>query len=200
MSATFFALVADYGAAVILVATFASCLGLPLPSSLVMLGGGAFVASGDLTLTSVLASAIAGAVAGDQLGYAVGRWGNAALRRRAESNVRRRALFRKASSFVARWGGGGVFFSRWLLSPLGPYVNVLAGGSEMGWARFTTWQVLGEAVWVGLYVGLGYSFGGRIEFIADVAGNAVGFVTATTVTLALGAALIRRFRRASQAI
>lgn len=52
MSDTLLQLLATYGAPLLALTTFASCLALPVPSSLMMLAAGAFVASGDLSASS----------------------------------------------------------------------------------------------------------------------------------------------------
>lgn len=189
-----FGLVASYGIALILAATYLSCLGLPVPTSFVMLAGGAFVASGDLSAANVLAAALAGAVLGDQTGYHLGRIGGTALTDRLERHPARAVVFARARRIVDRWGGVGVFFSTWLVSPLGPYVNLLAGATRLGWIRFTFWDSVGEAIWVGVYVGLGYAFAGRIAQLADLLGNSIAFLTAAVVTVLLGLFLARRLR------
>ena len=56
------ALVPHYGPWVLAIATFLSCLALPAPASLLMIAGGAFVASGDLSLVYTAGAAFAGAV------------------------------------------------------------------------------------------------------------------------------------------
>ena len=48
-----------YGPALLGITTFLSCLALPVPSSLMMIAAGAFVASGDLSLPMVAATAYA---------------------------------------------------------------------------------------------------------------------------------------------
>ena len=73
MSETVFALVTAYGAYVIFASAFLSCLALPIPTSLMMLSGGAFVATGDLALWQVVAGAFAGAVIGEAVGFGLGR-------------------------------------------------------------------------------------------------------------------------------
>jgi hypothetical protein len=73
MSDFFFALVADYGVPIVFVVTFLSCLDLPVPSSILMLTSGGFAATGDLTLSTVLAAAFIGAVLGDNAGYWIAR-------------------------------------------------------------------------------------------------------------------------------
>jgi len=186
------AMVPDYGAIVLMIVTFLSCLALPVPASLLMLAGGAFAAGGDLALSATMAGAFAGAVSGDQTGFALGRWGQGAIDRFTRGKPKRRALVDRAHAFSLRWGGPGVFFSRWLVSPLGPYVNFLSGASRLNWFHFTLFGALGEAVWVCLYVGLGYSFSGQIEAVADILGNLSGSLAAGLVTLFLGMFLWKR--------
>jgi len=190
-----FELVAEYGVAVLFVSTFLSCLALPVPASMMMLAGGAFVATGDLAAPSAAAAAYAGALVGDQTGFGLGRAGGAALARRLRARPRRARLMARAHRVTERHGALGVFISRWLLSPLGPYVNVAAGGAGLGWARFTLWDAAGEAVWVGLYLGLGAAFASHLEQVAAVLGNVVGLAVAITVAALLAVAL-RRLGRA----
>jgi membrane protein DedA with SNARE-associated domain len=187
----FFSLVSTYGAFVVGIATFLSCLALPIPSSFVMLAGGAFVASGDLALFAVVVAAFAGAVIGDQVGFRAGRYGGTVLGERLRAAPAQAAVLDRAQAFVGRWGVTGVFLSRWLFSPLGPWVNFAAGATGMGALRFTVSDVLGEAIWVALYVGLGYVFASNIETLASLLGNAVAAVTAAAVTAGLGVLLWR---------
>ena len=175
-------LVADYGALMLFVTTFLSCLAIPMPSSLMMLAGGGFIASGDLGLTTAVSAAYLGAVAGDQTGFQIGRKAGAWLARAPK----RKALLDKANTLTTRYGGAGVFLSRWLFSPLGPYVNFGGGATGYNWSGFTLWGALGEAVWVILYVSLGYVFADRIIEVAEILGNASGFLAAGAVTIGLG--------------
>ena len=62
MTDWFLGLVPVYGLWLIALVTFASCLALPMPASVVMLAAGGFAASGDLVLWHVVAAAILGAV------------------------------------------------------------------------------------------------------------------------------------------
>lgn len=192
MSIDLFSLVASYGVALIGVATFLSCLAVPVPTSLLMLASGGFVASGDLSLPWTLAAAFSGAVVGDNTGLLIGRAGGPQLNRWLEAAPARARLRAQAQAFITRWGGFGVFISRWLVSPLGPYVNFASGLGGMSWPRFALWGAAGEVVWVSLYVGLGYGFADHVAQIATVLGNASGALAAAVVTLGLGLWLWRR--------
>lgn len=195
MTEIFFSLVSTYGTLVIAVTTFLSCLALPIPASFVMLAGGAFAASGDLSLWAVVAAAFGGAVIGDQAGYRAGRYGGQILEARIARVPARAALLAKARAFVEKWGVAGVFFSTWLVAPLGPWVNLAAGATGMGALRFTFWDALGEAIWVAIYVGLGYVFAANIDALSAVLGNAVAAITALAVAAGLGALLVRAARK-----
>lgn len=194
MTDTLFLLVATYGGAALFVVTFLSCLAVPVPSSLMMLTGGAFAASGDLLLETTALAAYIGAVAGDQLGYFLGRSGAPVLERWAGRRRARMLLLGRARASIQRWGGPGVFFSRWLVSPLGPYVNFASGAGEMRWLRFALWGATGELVWVGLYVGLGYAFASNLTAVAEFSADLTGLFAGLAVTLLLGA-LLRFFHR-----
>lgn len=191
---TLLALVPQYGAWLIALTTFASCLALPVPSSLLMLAGGAFAAGGDLSVSSIMAGAFLGAVLGDQVGFALGRWGAPWIDRFTRGHPKRQMLLDRARAFSQRWGGPGVFFSRWLVSPLGPYVNFLSGAARMNWARFSLWDLLGEAVWVTTYTGLGFAFASQIEALGTILGNASGVLAAGLMTVLLGMYLKARLR------
>lgn len=181
MTDAFFGLVSSYGAAILFVSCYLSCLFIPIPSSLLMLAGGAFVASGDLVLWQVVTGAYLGAVLGDQTGFRLGRFGDDVLIRLTRGRPARERVLDRARKMVARRGGPGVFFSTWLVAPLGPWVNLIAGATGLGWVRFTLWDAAGEAIWVTVYVALGYAFAGQITFVGDVLSNAVASLAALIV-------------------
>ncbi|SIN85615.1 DedA family protein [Vannielia litorea] len=195
MSDLLFELLAAYGVPILACVTFLSCLCVPVPSSLLMLTGGAFTATGDLSLAPVVLGAYGGAVLGDQTGYQVGRRGGAWLDRTVASRPKRQQLFTRARDFTLNRGGPGIFFTCWLFAPLGPYANLAAGASRMSWLTFTLWGLAGEVVWVGLYVGLGFVFADNLALGAQVASQAIGFLAALGLTIFLGVWLARVIRR-----
>lgn len=194
MTETLLALVADYGTVALMLTTFLSCLALPVPASLAMLAAGGFVAAGDLSGPLVAAAAFGGAVLGDQVGYGAGRFGSGLVNRMAQRPGRGAAL-RTASQELNAKGAHLVFYSRWLVSPLGPYVNFAAGATGLHWPRFLLADIAGEAVWVLIYVGLGILFAGNITLLADILGNLSGLLAALAVALGAGLWLRRSARQ-----
>lgn len=184
-------LAADYGVPLLFCVTFLSCLALPVPSSLLMLASGGFAAAGDLSLAAVALAAFCGAVIGDNLGYWIARRFGTRLTQWLATRPRRAALRDRSQAFMNRWGGSSVFFSCWLVAPLGPYVNYVSGLTGFSWPRFALWGIAGEVVWVSLYVGLGFLFADNISAISDLLGNITGFLVAAVVALGLGVWMVR---------
>lgn len=199
MTETLIALVPAYGVGLVALATFLSCLALPVPSSVIMLAAGGFAAAGDLVLWQVAGAALAGAVLGDQVGYQMGRVGRRYLSG-SRLAPRRAKMLARARDLLRARGEMAVFLSRWLFSPLGPYVNFAGGAADLPRGRFTRAGVAGEAVWVTVYVGLGAAFADNLLALADILGNASGLLAALAVVglLALWLQGSVRQRRRSQ--
>lgn len=191
MTEALLALVPTYGAWLLALTCFASCLALPLPASMLLLAAGGFAAAGDLSLPVSYAAALGGAAIGDQAMYAAGRRGGEGLVTRLRG---RGGPMAKAVGLLDRRGGIAVFLSRWLISALAPYVSLAAGAARLDWLRFTLAGLPGAAIWVGLYMGAGYVFTGNLEAASALALKALGFVAAGAVTLGLGWWLFRASR------
>lgn len=180
------ALVPQYGLWLLAAATFLSCLALPFPASILMLTAGGFAAAGDLVLWQAFLAAAIGGIVGDQTGYWAGRGLGLAFLARLRKDPGRDKLLARADALMDRRGVLAVFLSRWLLSPLGPWVNLIAGSARYSWGRFTASGVAGEGVWAGLYVGAGFAFGGNIEAASNMLGSLLGVIGGSGAVLALG--------------
>ena len=183
-----------YGLPVLFGALLVGAAGVPLPASLLLVAAGSFVEQGELDLWPVLALSAAGAVVGDQIGYALGRWGGRRLARRLGRFVGGEEKIESAEAWLKRREGLGVFLSRWLLTPLGPVVNLTAGASGYSWPRFLVYDVLGEALWVALYVLLGKLFSDRVQEMSELLGDFTWAVLALVVAILLGVLLFKRLR------
>jgi len=145
-------------------------VGVPFPVTLMLVVAGSFVEQGEMKLWEVITVASGAAVLGDQIGYGLARWRGrrvvlAVARRFGDGGVL------KAEEFTRRWGGTGIFLSRWLVTWLGPWLNVTSGMARYPWRRFLFWDVLGEVLWVALYVMLGRLFSDRVQELMDLLGN-----------------------------
>ena len=186
MTETILSLVPTYGLPFLFGIAVLAASGVPVSSSLALLVTGAFIASGELGLTESYLTALAGAVIGDQIGYQIGLRAGNAVEERLSRKPKRAAQLMRAKEFIGRFGGVGVFLTRWLLAPIGPITNVICGASDMRWLRFTIWDFAGEVLWVAIYIGAGYAFRGNLEEIAALMGEASWLLIAALVALGMG--------------
>jgi membrane-associated protein len=183
-----------YGLPVLFGVLLVGSAGVPLPSSLLLVAAGSFVEQGELELWSVLALSAAGAILGDNIGYAVGRWGGRRLTRRLGRFVGGEERIEAAEEWLKRREGVSVFLSRWALTPLGPVVNLTSGATRYPWPRFLLYDVLGEALWVVLYVLLGKLFSDRVQALSDLLGDFTWAVLGVATAVVLGVVLFRHLR------
>jgi membrane protein DedA with SNARE-associated domain len=171
--------------------------GVPfIPISLMLVAAGSFAAQGSMKLWQVMIVASVGAVTGDQIGYGVSRWGGRGLILKISRKLGVESKIKEAEALSKRWGGAGIFFSRWLVTALGPWLNVTSGIARYPWRHFIFWDVLGEVLWVVLYVMLGYFFSDRVQYIAELLGNLGWAILAFIVAAILGWKVLRYFRPA----
>jgi len=87
-----------------------------------------------------------------------------------------------------------VVWTRFLITGIAVPVNLIAGTSGFGLRRFFVYDLIGEAIWIFGYGGLGYLFGTQWEVVSDVLSNVSG-LTLGLVLLAIGIWLgVRRLR------
>jgi membrane-associated protein len=183
-----------YGLPVLFGVILICSVGVPFPISLMLVAAGSFVEQGEMKLWQVIAVASIGAVLGDQIAYGLSRWGGRRLINRLSRRIGGEGKIKQAEALTRRWSGAGIFLSRWLLTALGPWVNVASGIAAYPWRRFLFWDVLGEVLWVILYVGIGYAFSNRVQAIAEILGNLAWVIAGLIVTVILGWQLVRYVR------
>jgi membrane protein DedA with SNARE-associated domain len=188
------AALAQYGSPALFAVVMIASIGVPLPVTLLLIVTGSLVAQGVMPLWLAIMLACAGSVIGDQIGYAIGRWGGTRLVSRFGGMLGGPERMAKAEAHARRWGGPGVFFSRWLVTPLGSLINFTSGIAEYPWIRFLLWDVLGEALSAVLYIVLGRIFSDRVLELDAALGDFTWMIVALLATVALGWMLWRYLR------
>jgi membrane-associated protein len=184
-----------YGLPVLFSAVFVAALGLPLPSSLLLLVAGSLINVGEMGFWQVVGLASAAAIFGDNVGYLLGRRGGRPLALRLSQRLKQEDKMADAEQFMSRWGGLGIFFSRWLLTPLSPWLNLAGGMTLYSWRRFLVWDVAGETLWVILFVGLGMAVGEQLGLLVDTLGDLIWLVMGVFATAVVGRYLYRYVRQ-----
>jgi membrane protein DedA with SNARE-associated domain len=125
-----------------------------VPSETLIITAAVLASHGHLAIALVFAGATAGAIAGDNISYAIGR----TLGRRAEGG-----LFRgeKAEAEINE--------RVWIIAigrfvPGGRTATTFACGAlALPWRRFIIWDAIGGTLWAGYAAALGYFGGHRFE-------------------------------------
>ncbi len=102
-----------------------------------------------MQLPLLLLTAWLAAVLGDNIGYAIGRWGGHSLLLKV--GVKHSHLM-KVEAFFNRYGAGVVVGARFF-EVLRQLNGIVAGSMGMPWWRFLTYNALGAALWVGFWGG-----------------------------------------------
>ena len=162
-----------YGAPLFGVALMLGALGIPIPTSLLVIAAGAFSRQGMLSLLPAIGLGLLGTVMGDSLSFAMGRWGGNWVSSRFGGS----SVWNSAQTTFNRNSRMAVFFTRFLLTAIALPVNLMAG-SSCQFRRFFITVIAGETIWILVYGGLGYLFGSQWEliskFLSDFGGLALG--------------------------
>ena len=162
----------EYGYPVLWLTIFIAAVGLPLPTSLVLLAAGAFATHGVVNIALLIGITITAASCGDNVGYFIGRrWGSKTLhwlgQPRRLQLIPTRTITRSHLYFKCK-GGWAIFFSRFLFSALGGVMNLLAGAERYPYRHFLLYDVTGETLGAAIPLSLGYAFAACLKAGANL--------------------------------
>ncbi len=181
-------LIAVYGVWAVALVVAMESAGIPVPGETMLLAAAVYAgATHQLSIVLVIVVAAAAAIAGDNLGYLLGRLGGERLLHRVGPALR---LTEKrltiARYLFQRHGSKAVFFGRFV-AILRVFAAFLAGTTRMPWRSFALANAAGGIVWATLIGLLGYGLG------ASAAGP-LGYIAFALAALVLvsGVVLLRR--------
>jgi membrane protein DedA with SNARE-associated domain len=174
----------SYGYLVVFLLVLIESLGVPVPGETALIGASLYAGSTHkLAIWWVIASAVAGAVLGDNLGFAIGRYGGARLLLRYGAKLRLHESRIKIGIWIFRRHGGKVVFWGRFVSILRTYAAFLAGTNRMPWWRFLFFNAAGGATWATVYGVAYYEFGGALQKLSTTIDVVLG-VLGTLVLVA----------------
>lgn len=142
-------------------------LGAILPAETVVVAAGAAAAHGMVEWWAVFLVAWIFAVAGDTVGFGIGRrWGRTLIDRYGDRVGLTPKRVEEADEFVDRWGVLAVAGGRMV-----PAVRVLlmptAGASTMRWQAFVPADIAGAGLWAAVHTMIGYLVGIGLKHAND---------------------------------
>ncbi|HXJ05053.1 MAG TPA: VTT domain-containing protein [Candidatus Acidoferrum sp.] len=164
-------------------------VGFFLPGDSLLITAGIFSYSGVIPLKWLLLPVMFCAIAGDQVGYWIGRSAGAALYRREESFFFRRGHLQRAHDFYEKYGGRAVILARFI-PIIRTFCPPVAGAAKMSYPRYLLFDTVGGTFWVAATILGGYSLG---HFIPNI-GHYIHYVIAVVIILSVLPPIIGLFR------
>ena len=179
---TLLTLVLVYGYPIIIIAIILAYLGIPISLNAILLAAGSFTVNGTLSIYILIPLVTIASVLGDLGEYYIGRRFGFVIVDRFTSKIGlTHARIANTNVFLQRWGSITVFITRWLLTPFGIPVNLMAGISEYPFSRFLIAASTGELLWASLYIYLGNYFGANWQIFFDYINNAPVLLALLTI-------------------
>ena len=157
--------ISQYGYVAIFGLLLLGIVGLPVPDETLLVFTGYLVFKGRLLFPWALASAFAGSLCGITLSYTLGRTFGIALIHRYGKYLRiTEGHVNKAHAWFERAGHWSLTFG-YFIPGVRHFTAYAAGMSSLEAPRFALFAYSGAAIWVTLFISLGYFLGERWQMV-----------------------------------
>ena len=143
-------------------------LGFFLPGDSLLVTAGLLASQPDFGLKVWLLGAIltVSAIAGDSLGYAIGRATGPRIFTRGDSLLFNRAHLLRAQAFYEKHGGKTIILARFM-PIVRTFAPVVAGVGQMQYRAFVLFNVIGGTAWVWSMLLIGFVLGRTVPGVAQ---------------------------------
>ncbi|HVY55919.1 MAG TPA: DedA family protein [Thermodesulfobacteriota bacterium] len=148
----------------IFIIIFAECgvfLGIFLPGDSLLFTAGFLASQGYFNLELLMVICFAGAILGDNFGYAFGRRVGPAIFKKEDSLFFHKKHLERAAQFYEKHGGKTVILARFI-PVIRTFAPILAGVGKMNYKVFLLYNLAGGALWAVGLTALGYYLGSTI--------------------------------------
>lgn len=179
-----------YGVLAIIFAECGLLIGFFMPGDSLLFITGMFVARGNIAhnIVVVAVALAASAIAGNLVGYGIGRKAGPAIFNRPDSRLFKRSYVDKTHAFFQRYGARAILLARFV-PVVRTFITVVAGVGRMPFRQYAIYSSIGGVGWAAGVTVLGY-FLGQIAFIRDNIEAILVLVVLISV-LPIGVELIR---------
>lgn len=192
-------LIETFGTIGLLTIVFVECgllVGFFLPGDSLLFTAGLLSANGTLPDLWILVVTIPiAAIAGDQVGYLIGRKAGPAVFRKPDSRIFRQEYVDKSHDYFRRYGPRTIVIARFV-PIIRTFAPVMAGVGRMRYRTFLTYNIVGGIGWGAGVTTLGY-FLGQVAWVrANIEFMIVGIIALSLMPVAVE--LIRARREAAR--
>jgi membrane protein DedA with SNARE-associated domain len=152
-----------YGYLAVFAAVFLEDFGIPMPGETLLIAGALLASQGSFNIYILMITALCAATLGDNVGYAIGRYGGRRLVLRYGKYLRlTQDRLQRAERFFQTRGAVVVVVARFF-EILRQLNGIVAGVSGMRWWRFLVYNATGAVLWVGFWSILFFQLGRQGE-------------------------------------
>lgn len=136
-----------------------------LPGDSLLFAAGGLAAIGEMNVHLMVVILVIAAVLGDATNFYIGKYFGHRLFANPNSKIFRRSYLEKTHAFYTKHGGKTIILARFvpIVRTFAPFV---AGMSNMNYAQFSRYNIIGALLWVPIFSYLGYFFA-NIPIVRD---------------------------------
>jgi membrane-associated protein len=170
-----------------------------LPGDSLLFAVGALAARPEMGLRVEIITPLllAAGILGDSVNYSIGKWIGPKVFQYESNRFFNRDHLLKAHAFYEKYGGRAIILARFvpIVRTFAPFV---AGVGTMDYRKFLIYNIVGAILWVGIFIGAGYVFGGMEIVQKNMKIVILGIIVVSVLPIAweLGHAWLQKRARA----
>jgi membrane-associated protein len=139
-------------------------VGFFMPGDTLLLTAGAFAAAGKLPVAGVIVVVAIAAIAGDNVGYVIGKRYGRRLFKKEDGLLFRHEYVMRAENFYEKYGSKTMLLAHFV-PVVRTFAPIVAGIARMNRAQFFIFDAIGDIAWAIALTLIGYYVGKRIPGI-----------------------------------
>lgn len=172
-------------------------IGFFFPGDTLLLSAGVFAGQGKLSLAAIFVVVSLAAIAGDNVGYHIGKRYGRRLFRKPDGLVFRQQYVQQAEAFYDKYGSKTMLFAHFI-PVVRTFAPAVAGVARMKYRQFVIFDAIGDIAWAIIVTLIGYWFGTKIPNVDHYilfAISAVVIITLGPTIYHLTKALLEKHRQ-----
>jgi membrane-associated protein len=155
-------------------------IGFFFPGDTLLIAAGVFAAQGKLSLALCIVVIALAAIAGDNVGFHIGKRYGRRLFRKPDGIIFRQEYVQRAEGFYEKYGSKTMLVAHFV-PVVRTFAPAVAGVAKMNYKQFFIFDAIGDSAWTVIITLIGYWFGSKIPNIDHYILLAVALVVIITL-------------------